>query len=168
MPLTSEQGIQPANGEPKPTESLTHKEKWIIGVILLAVLLVGLAFASMSKNPSQASPISPSWHQAASYSGTGNENTTSFQIRGTQIRIHWEYHTTATYDFFFVFLYYNTDNSAPLWHDCASTNPNDLECYLSYTHASVSGDQYVSQGPGTFFFQTIALGQWNVTVSDYY
>ena len=146
----------------------------VVAVVLIVVVIVGVFAYNTLLSPSRSAP-QPSWHEVGTYSGAVtnyndvSQNTTVFQIRGSQIRVHWEFTMCCdtSLDQSFSLMLYSTTNSV-VWNGCLSTDPTADQCHFT-DHQYNTANQTVNMGPGVFYLRVIAsLGQWNLVVSDYY
>jgi hypothetical protein len=161
--------------QPTPTKRVTYAQKWIIGAILVAVVIAGGAFASLSMNPSRTAtrtpPPQPTWHVVADYSGTAtaiNGSTTTFETRGNQNQLYWQYNTGyPAYSVFAVFIHpYSA--VAVLCLQGSSMYPYDPNCLIS-SNSFNSGNEFLNLAPGNYSLETVAVqGSWRVSVTDYY
>jgi flagellar basal body-associated protein FliL len=95
----------------------------VVSVVLVIIAIVG-AFAYTSLlNPSRSAP-QQSWHEVGTYSGAVtnyndvSQNTTVFQIHGSQLRVHWEFTMCcdSAYDqTFSLMLYSNHERGGLEW-----------------------------------------------------
>ncbi|MDE1925077.1 MAG: hypothetical protein KGH79_02770 [Patescibacteria group bacterium] len=108
-------------------------------------------------------PVPASWHTVATFSGSGNKNTDTFTIKGSQWRIQW----SATADSSDSFCSQNGCTFSAQIVKPGDNFPTDYVQSSVYTTKSDSSNFYTT---GTFYLKlnTYLINSWTVTVEDYY
>jgi hypothetical protein len=81
-------------------------------------------------------------------SGNGSKSTAAFTVRNT-----WQVSWNCTDDIYIVFYSSRTN-------DYADDGPIDFDCSMS------NGDSSIYHDSGSFYFNVISGGSWNITVTD--
>ena len=137
----------PVTASPKPSNAATEQKQE--------------SQKGLGAESPDANPIAKSWHRSGSFSGSGNQHTNAFAIRGNQWRVNWsaeaknEYCQThpCTLDLFIK----NLDDSD--FSIVSATKLKGFQEGVTYQYA-----------PGDFYFAVIGanLDSWNITIEDYY
>ncbi|OLD02727.1 MAG: hypothetical protein AUJ07_08125 [Crenarchaeota archaeon 13_1_40CM_3_53_5] len=131
----------------------------LVGVLLLAVLVIAGVLSSLSPSSriNLTSSNSRTWQTITSFSGSGDKNTSPFQISGTQFRLQWQYTTDIPQYASFSFFVYPEGETARYADS------------MSQDGLSKSDTEYVYHGPGGFYITVITanLQSWSITVQDY-
>ncbi len=137
-------------------EGLTRGRKLAMGIVVLTSLIIGGILVSF--------PAHPAWHQVGGaiqgYTGIQDSPTSTFVIRGSQFRVHWNY--TADSQFadlaiFSFFVYPGGETSAAVAN-------------VDQRGTDKGGTEYVYSGPGAFYIRVIVanVASWSISIEDFY
>jgi len=114
----------------------------LVGVLLLAVLVIAGVLSSLSPSSriNLTSSNSRTWQTITSFSGSGDKNTSPFQISGTQFRLQWQYTTDIPQYASFSFFVYPEGETARYADS------------MSQDGLSKSDTEYVYHGPGGILY----------------
>lgn len=143
----------------------------VVGVCCIGIIIIlaVLGFMSMDQNTfnldsnSTSSSSGATWHSVATYTGTENKDTDTFNIQGDKFKVKVTAKANADYveyGYFSVFVYPQGESTSYAGQETIDTFDTTTET-LEFT---------VNEGPGTYYLSVLAanLDQWNVEVFDYY
>lgn len=151
----------------------------IFGVCCIGLLLVVGIFAmilpdintsimtnSSSSEPatttnSTSTPSSQTWHSVATFTGTGNKDTDTFQIKGDKFKLKVTAKTESLeYGLF----------SATVFPEGETTSYVSQGNIDSFNKNTETDEFIINAGPGTYYIKTIVanLDKWDIEVFDYY
>jgi hypothetical protein len=113
-------------------------------------------------------PVTPpappaTWHQVASFSGSGGTNTNTFAIQGSKWRIDW---TMAPQSGAESYCQQNGCNLAVLVY---KDNGDEADQFLQNSNQTTSGTAYEYAKPGNYYLKVVPGNMtWTMTVEDYY
>jgi hypothetical protein len=160
---------------PKESEGFLSKHglKLAIGVGVCCVgilIIIGIfGFLSLDQNTLDLTDNSSStsndsgngtWHSVANFTGSGYDNTTSFNIKGSKFKIKISATTDSLQYAYFSLFAYSTDNNLSVGQDTIE----------NFSKTTETRELMVDDGPGNYYISIIAanIGKWKVEVLDYY
>lgn len=104
---------------------------------------------------------SPTWHSVATFTGTGDKDTDTFQIKGDKFKLKVTAKTESSeYAVFAVYVY-------PEGETAAYSGQGNIDSFDKNTETD---EFFINAGSGTYYLKTIAanLDNWDIEVFDYY
>jgi hypothetical protein len=104
---------------------------------------------------------SPTWHSVATFTGTGDKDTDTFQIKGDKFKLKVTAKTESLeYGLFSVYVY-------PEGETASYSGQGAIDSFDKNTETD---EFFINAGSGTYYLKTIAanLDKWNIEVFDYY